>query len=43
MGEHMPELKTFAQLDEQQRREMKELYAGLRVLLSMVRRLGVAL
>lgn len=31
MGEYMPELKVFAQLDEQQRQAMKELYAGLNI------------
>ena len=29
LGEHMPELKVFAKLDEQQRQAMKELYAKL--------------
>ena len=29
MGEHMPELKAFAKLDEQQREAMKKLYKGL--------------
>ncbi len=31
IGGHMPELKVFAQLDEQQRENMKKLYAGLTV------------
>ncbi len=31
IGEHMPELKVFAQLDETQRENMKKLYAGLTV------------
>ena len=31
IGEHMPELKVFSQLDEQQRENMKKLYAGLTI------------